>query len=685
MMRFKYLFKTGRIGTLETKNRIIMSPMNTLLCEENGKVNEKLISWYVRRAKGGAGLINVEITQIATAIDPLKILPCVLRADDDRFIPGLKTLADAVHRMDAKIGIQLTPGGGAQSKGGPWNPRAGEEPEPVSPSGIAAFNSSSRPRALTIEEIEKILDSCGEAARRVQRAGFDLIQIHAHGGYLIAQFLSPYFNKRTDRYGGNLDNRDRFLIEIIAAIRKAIGSDFPLTVKYSIDEFIKGGRDVEDSKRLAKKLEERGVDGIDISAGVFGARIPASPPYFLPRGVLVPLAQALKDVVNIPVSAIGRLNDPRMGEKVLKEGKADFIALGRALIADPDWPQKAASGKIQKIRPCLACNECRQQLFWSSPVRCAVNAVAGREGELDQIDAAQVKKKVLVVGSGPAGMEAARIAALRGNRVILFERKRVLGGLMVLGGVLNGEITEYLKWMKAQLKKLSIETRLKTEITSEAIDKIKPDVVILATGGTFPALKVPGIGRNNVFSGQDFLNLVEGIPGRKTTFLNFILPFVKHFISPFFARQLLGFNFPIKKKVVIIGGQFPGCTLALALAKKGKKVTIIEESEQYGSDVENYTMVALNYEIEAGNITVLTSMKVAKITDEGVVILDKYGNKSLREADTVLLAQGLRPSDSDLAEALTDKAEEIYTIGDAKSFHRIMGAVSQGYVTGYHL
>jgi len=682
-MEFENLFSPGNIGSLELKNRIIMSPMTTLFCEEGGEVSDRLIKWYARRARGEVGLVNVEIAQVATDIDPLKILPRVLRVDDDSCIPGLALLAKAVHGEGAKIGLQLTPGGGAQSKAGTWH-LSGAKTQPVSPSGIPALGSQVKPRALTTEEAGEITKLCGNAARRVKQAGFDLIPIHAHGGYLIAQFLSPYFNRRSDKYGGSFDARCRFLLEIIATMREAVGPDFPITVKYSIDEFIAGGRSVEESQLLAKKLETASVDGIDISAGVFGAKIPASPPYFLPPGILIPLAEAIKKVVTIPVTAIGRLNNPKLANDVLKSGKADFIALGRALIADPDWPKKAASGQAKEIRPCLACNECRQQLFWSSPLRCAVNAVAGKEGDLDYIALTSIRKNVLVIGAGPAGMEASRVAAMRGHKVTLCEKEKTLGGLMVFGGVLNENITAFLKWMKRQIKNLSIELKLGVEFGPALVEQIKPDVLIMATGGTFRDLRIPGANGKNVWSAQDFLNLLKGRCKNKGFLLRICSPLAKWFLRPSVMRHFLGLNFPIKKKVAVIGGQFAGCTLSLALARRGKKVTIIEESEEYASDMENYTLVALDHEVENGNVEVLTSTKVKEITHEGVLVVDKEREK-LHKAETVLIALGIDPHEKDSVEKLKDRVKEVQTVGDARSYQRIMGAISDGYAVAYHL
>lgn len=335
---------------------------------------------------------------------------------------------------------------------------------------------------------------------------------------------------------------------MVEATRRKLGPGYPITVKYSIDEYVEGGRGVEESQQLATRLEEVGADAIFIAVGTHGSKGPIVPPHFLPRGTHVPHARAIKQVVKIPVVVGGRLNDPRLAERVLRDGTADFIALGRALIADPDWPRKVSAGETGKIRPCLACNACRQQLFSSEPVRCAINAVAGREAAYDQLVPAKAKKRVLVVGGGPAGLEAARVAALRGHEVVLCEKSARLGGMLLLAAVFNKEIAPFTRWLKAQVRRLRVEVRLNTEVSPSLIDEIRPDAVVIATGGRFLDLQVPGADRKHVFGGKDLLNLAHGRRADKGLLLGLLRPFAKRFYSSAITRFLVGLDLVIGKR-----------------------------------------------------------------------------------------------------------------------------------------
>lgn len=684
---FKNLFAPGRIGTLNLKNRIVMSAMGTRYCGIWGEVTETLIEWYRRRAQGGCALVITESTLAATAVDSLRLTTLQLRADDTCYIPGLARLAEAIHESGAKAGVQLSAGGGAQAKAGGWTPgfQTIQELPPVSPSGVPGLGRSEQPRILSEEEIENVIRLCGNSAFNVKQAGFDLVEIHAHGGYLISQFLSPYFNKRSDKYGGSFENRCRFLLEIVRSMRNATGPDFPIVVKYSIDDFLPDSWDVAQSRSLAKELEHEGVSGIGISSGVHGSKLPATPPYFFPPGVFLPFAEIIKQVVDIPVLVGGRLNTPQTAESVLDLGKADFIYEGRALIADPDWPRKASSGRTEEIRPCLACNECRQCIVELQSVRCTVNAAAGREREYDAIAPAAQSKKVLIAGGGPGGMEAARVAALRGHAVTLCEKNSRLGGLMRIGGIHNEQISEYCNWLIRTIEKLPVEILLRTEVSEALVEKMKPDVLIIATGGTFIKPEIPGFDRQNVFSAQDLYNLMSGLPVERNFYLKTLLPLAKKFISVAAVRRLLESNLIIKKRVAVIGGQFPGCSLALMLAMNGKSVTILEPSATVGRGMEKHAMTALQNEAAAGNVTILKSAKIAAIDDQGVLLSNGDGGQDLIEADSVIVALELAPGRNDLAEKLRDRIKEIYAIGDVKSFQRIRKAVSEGYVAAFRL
>jgi 2,4-dienoyl-CoA reductase (NADPH2) len=484
--RLRELLRPGQIGPLETRNRIVMAPMGTALAERDGHINERQKLYYETRAKGGAGLVIVEVC--AVDFPRGAAMYQQLGLSDDKFIPGLADLAERIHRHGAKAAIQLQHAGKIATRdladGRPLSVPSGDIEmsmagmlDDVTSEEIQAIIGDYAPlpeggsifHELSVEEIQGIVTSFAEAASRAKQAGFDGVEIHAGHGYLIAEFLSRASNKRQDQYGGKLENRARMLVEVIGAVRKAVGNDFPVWCRLDGKEFdLEDGITVEDARQTAKLAEAAGVNAIHVSAygGRSGITFTRAPLVHAKAGFL-PLAAAIKRVVGVPVIAVGRLT-PEAGDNVLRQGKADFIAMGRALLADPELPNKLAAGRQEDIRPCIYCYTCVGQIFVKKNVRCAVNPGVAREAEFE-IEKSEAPKKVLVVGGGPAGMEAARVAALRGHQVTLCERNRRLGGTALFSSLMweeNGDLVDYLV---RQVEKLPIELRLGQEVTPESI------------------------------------------------------------------------------------------------------------------------------------------------------------------------------------------------------------------------
>jgi len=639
MAKLKRLFRPINIGKMELKNRIVMPALNTKFGTEWGAVNDRLIDYFVERAKGGVGLIVIENTCIDWPAGKAGTNP--IRADEWKFVQGLHDLVEAVHLYGAKIATQLQhPGRQGSSL------TAAEGQQLVAPSEIPCLPTGAEmPHALTIEEIEVLIGKFIMGATITKAADFDAVEIQGGHGYLITQFMSPYSNKREDEYGRDFEGRMKFPLGIVEGIRMVVGPDFPIIFRLSADEYVEGGLTLEDNKLIVRRLEAAGVDAISVSSGIY-----ESPPWYsrifptagMPVGCNVPLAQEIKKVVKIPVIVAGKLGDPVFAEKVLNEGKADLIAMGRPLLADPELPRKAYEGRLEDIRPCIYCNEaCIGNIsrFWR--ISCVVNPALGREREY-QIEPAKRKKRVLVVGGGPAGMEAARIASLRGHKVTLYEKEKTLGGQLIAASVPEfkeplGELAEYLK---NQIGKLRVKVELGAKATPALIKRLKPDVVILATGAAPVIPGIPGARANKVATATDIL----------------------------LGRKKAG------KKVVIIGGGEVGSELAWFLAEKGKKVTIVEMLGGMAMDMNMFSRFYLMDKLAELGIEMLINTTAQEITDKGVVAVDMDENKQVIEADTVILGTGFKP-DNELEYKLKGAISEVYTIGDCVNPGKIWGAI----------
>lgn len=678
--KFERLNEPGRIGRVKTKNRMVKPAQSLGFSTEDGYVSDTSLAHYEVIAQSGVGLLIVE----SAGVDfPAGHLPLGwLLINDDKFIARLGELTKLIHSHGVPTFLQLIH----------WGPSQMVVP------GVQARSSSTMgiselPRktygptlGLTIAEIEGIVEKFAEAAKRAEKAGFDGVEVHGAHGYLINSFLSGAWNKREDRYGGSLENRARLAGEIIRAIKARVGKEFPVGIRVNGAEYgVKGGLTPNESQALCRMIQESGADHIHVSAFGFGLynRVVNPEQLFYPEapkplgegldgsrkgaGALTLLASGIKRAVSIPVIAVGRL-DPILAEEVLRQGRADFIAMGRCLLADPQAPRKVMEGRVEDIAPCTGCIMCIDSHVQGKPVVCRINALLGREREY-ALRPAEQKKKVMVVGGGPSGMEAARASALRGHEVILYERAHRLGGALSLVGLVKGleveDLVALTRYFQTQLRKLGVEVRLGVEVDEGLIRRMNPDAVILATGGTAVTPEIPGINRP-IVADQSWLHRT-------------VKPYLRIF-GPRVLRWLTNFYLPLGKRVVIIGGGIQGIELAEFLVKRGRKVTVTETSDALGAELAGYTKERLLAWLAERGCALMSGVRYEEITDKGLALVTKEGKKQFIEADTILPALRLRPN-ADFFESLKGKFQEVYLIGDAREPHLILEAVHEGFKT----
>ncbi|MFC1961922.1 FAD-dependent oxidoreductase [Chloroflexota bacterium] len=656
--KFKKLFEPFRIGEISLRNRIVMSAVSPFFGTEDGYVTERTKDFFEERAKGGVGIIIIEGICVQWPIG--KTYNRILAIDDDKFVPGLSELAQVIRKHGAKPALQL------QHAGRENDSRVRGGLQAIAPSPIASPSAPELPRELTVGEIRDIVRLYAEGAKRAKNAGFEAIEINGHGGYLVNQFLSRFSNKRHDAYGGSLQNRVRFLTEIIQAIKESNGEDYPVWCRIvGRDYGIEDGITIEEGREIAQLVENAGANAIHVTA--YGVGVQGRVAFPDSAGTLVPLAEGIKKVVGIPVITHGRIG-PELGERILREGKADLIAMCRALVADPELPNKVASGRLDDIVPCTACLHCQDSaLSRGEEMKCRINAAVGREREY-RIKPAERAKKVLVVGGGPAGMEAARVAALRGHKVLLYEKRPRLGGQALLARIIHNkmdykdDIKSLVRYLSIQIRKLGVKVRLGKEVNPALIEQIKPDVVILATGAVPSTPKIRGINRGNMTNAGQIHHKV-----------NFWL----RFLTPETIAWLSRFWLPFGRRVVIMGGGIAGCQLAGFLTKRGKKVTITEASPRFANDmVRMYRRILLNSLAEEGTI-MLRGVRYEEITERGLIITDEGGNRQTLEADTIVSVVGSEPN-TELFKALEGKVPEIYLAGDCVEPNLILEAIHDG-------
>ena len=667
------LFESTKIGSIEIKNRLAMSAMDLGFTTE-GSINKRFIDFYVERARGGVGLIVVggcypEMTG--------KVWKSIIGLDKDEYIPGLKKLTDTIHKYDTKIAAQILHGGRSASS-------FFSKTHPVSPSSLSHINIKQKPHALTIPEIKKVIDGYVAATVRVKKGGFDAVEIHGGMGYLINQFLSRATNKRKDKYGGSLKNRIRFAKEIVVAIKEKVGKRYPVIFRLSGEDFVEDGLKIDESVEIAKELEKAGVDAFNVSPGWHESRTPIML-MSIPRMSYIFLSEKIKDNVNVPVIGSVRINDLALAEDVIDNNQSDIVSIGRPLIADPELPKKYKRKQFEDIRRCIACNQgCFDSLLGFKSISCLYNVRAGRESEL-KIKKAKKKKKVMIIGGGPGGMEAARVAALRGHDVHLFEKTDVLGGQLRYAYIPPGreEIVNVISFLENQIKKLNVNIELSKKVDTVTINKMKPDVVIAATGGVPLIPKITGIKEKNVVVAEDvFDNRVK-----------------------------------VGKDVVIIGGGTIGCEIALHTAKmgamdpevacfllknkvidgdkaveltsKGKRnITILEMKNKIGGRFGISTRWVIMKQIVDAGINSITGIKVKNMSTKSIKKKDKVcvtyedGKKDIKIfADTVIIAAGYK-SNQDPTRKLNGKIDELYRIGDCVEVRTALEAIHEGFEVG---
>lgn len=658
MISYSHVFSPFKFGNVTVKNRIATPPMLACMATPDGFVTREMIEFYQSFARGGAGIVT--IGDAAIDFDYARSHFGQLNLGDDRVVPGLSTLVEAVQKYGAKISIELDHAGRLSP------PKVLNGRNPIGPSPLptkfeemmAQMEGRMKVQVTEMDQdmIDQVIDNFASACYRCVMAGFEMVMLHGGHGQLLSQFVSPYSNKRTDSYGGILENRARFVVGTLTAIRKKVGERLALEYRVSADELVPGGMHEEQTIEFLKIIEDK-IDLINVSLGMVAEPryIPymAQPTYF-PHAYNVHRAEKIKKVMKVPVTCVGSIMDLETADKIISEGKADIVAMGRAHIADPEIVNKTYRGELDDIRPCLRCNVCGEKPSDFLPVRCAVNPVIGREVEYRYTPPAEKKKKIIIVGGGPAGMEAAIIASSRRHQVTLYEREKELGGALCAAASppFKADMKRYLDWIIRRTLQAPVDVKLATEATASSIKAAEVDTLIVAVGAE---------------------PLIPDIPGIKKP----------HVVC---AGEVMKGMVPTGKKVVVAGAGLTGCETALNLAQQKKKVTVIDmigESE-IAKDTTLAGKLALMELLQQHSVEFRTEVEMKEITDKGAAVMDKGRNLFEIPADTVVLSLGVRPRYKTV-NALQGLAREVYVVGDCSNPRNLMGAIHDAFTVAAEL
>ncbi len=631
------LFTPIKIGNVEIKNRFMLAPMENGLAHMGGEVSDRLINFFVDRVKKGVGIV---ITGSISVSPEGSGLPTQLAIYDDKFVDGLTKLCDSIHNAGGKIGAQLYHAGRQASE-------AVTGIQPIAPTAMPCAIMSNNPREMTLEDIEEINQKFVDGAKRAVEAGFDMIEVHFAHGYLLHSFFSPHSNKRTDEFGGSFENRCRFPMMVFKNIIKAVDGKIPVTIRISADEYLEDGLKYEEVKEICKLVKEEGGAAISLTAGSYDSIEYTIQPMFVKQGFLIPYAEALKTEVDLPIIVAGRLNDGKLVERIIEEDKADMVAIGRGIIADEDFIIKLKENRLDDIKYCVACNQgCIDKVLQGQGINCLVNGRSSYEDERNIIKT-ECPKKVVVIGGGPAGLEAARVATLRGHDVVVVEKEEKLGGKMETLSAPPEKDTFllYKTFLLGQAQKLGIKTETRTVTGPKDIEDLHADYVIVATGSRQTKPPIKGIDKDHVVFAEDILNKV---------------------IEP-------------KEKVAVIGGGLVGTETAKYLGALGKKVDIIEMMDGIAKDSGVTFAGHVFKKLEEYKVGIHVNAKVAEITDTQILF-----NDTALDVDQVIVASGY-VANNDLVEALKESYENVIVIGDANKPRRILDATREAYLATYNL
>lgn len=636
-MSFEKLLSPVKIGNMEVKNRCVVPPMETNYADPGGYVSQRTIDYYTARAKGGYGLIVIEII----SINPMGMGdPFGLGFWSDDHIDGYRKLTDSIHANGAKVLAQIYHAGrqtDSSLTGGV---------QPIAPSPIPCPLMKEMPRELETEEVYDLIEEFVTVAKRAKQAGFDGVEVHGAHGYLIAQFMSAYSNKRYDEFGGDLISRMKFPVEIVRRIREATGPDFVIQFRISADEKVLGGRTIHETRAAARIMEEAGIDSIHVSVCSYESVDWMFVTGEIPAGFNSTAAEEVKKSVKIPVLSVGRYNDPSIAEDVLQSEKADLISFGRESLAEPELPRKLAEGRVDEIIPCIGCLQgCAGYMFNPDKLKitCLMNPFTGKEGT-HKIEPTTKVKKIMVVGSGPAGLETAWVLAKRGHQVTCYEKEKQIGGQFRIAGIppTKQDIMKGVKYQLTMCKKFGVDIVTSTEVTMEMVEAQNPDVVVLATGGGPLCPSIKGI------DGAHIVNAVDVLDAKK----------------------------PYGAKVLVLGGGMVGAETADFLCERGCDVTVVEMREGIALDVLDGPANLLKGRLESRHAEIRTETRVMEILEDGIMYEKDGKTAELRGYDTIVLALGT-VAYNPLEASLRGKVKELYVIGDAIKARKAIDAMEE--------